>query len=413
MAFTTALSGVNAAQSDLDVISNNIANSSTTGFKTGRAEFGDVYAQSLLGTTTPTPGQGVKVTGITQQFSQGDLEFTDNALDVAINGDGFFQVKDQGVVEYTRAGAFKIDKDGFVSTVSGARVQGYQVDATSGDVTGTIGDIQTQASLLAAKATAKASFSGNLDARDGNKTAANFLATDASTYHATTSMAVFDSQGNSRVLDLYFIKTADNTFSVMSFLDNATTTANATTPLITDLPFATNGTYDAAGGGGDKGLANIAVAAANGVDAIAIALDVTGLTQFGSNFAINTATQNGYSAGQLSSIEVSDVGLVSARYSNGISASLGQFALADFGNPNGLQPVGSTNWVETFKSGQPVLNKAGDNALGLIQGFALEQSNVAITQELVDLIVAQRNFQANAQVVQAEDAITQTIINMR
>ena len=419
MAFTTALSGVNAAQSDLDVISNNIANSSTTGFKTGRAEFGDVYAQSLLGTTTPTPGQGVKVTGITQQFSQGDLEFTDNALDVAINGDGFFQVKDQGVVEYTRAGAFKIDKDGFVSTVSGARVQGYQVDATSGDVTGTIGDIQTQASLLAAKATTKATFSGNLDARDGNKTAANFLANDASTYHATTSMAVFDSQGNARSLDLYFIKTADNTFSVMSFLTNnatppvsTSTTANATTPLITGLPFATNGTYDAAGGGGDKGLASIAVAAANGVDAFAIALDVTGLTQFGSNFAINTATQNGYSAGQLSSIEVSDVGLVSARYSNGISASLGQFALADFGNPNGLQPVGSTNWVETFKSGKPVLNKAGDNALGLIQGFALEQSNVAITQELVDLIVAQRNFQANAQVVQAEDAITQTIINM-
>ena len=413
MAFTTALSGVNAAQSDLDVISNNIANSSTTGFKTGRAEFGDVYAQSLLGTTTPTPGQGVKVTGITQQFSQGDLDFTDNALDVAINGDGFFQVKNAGVVEYTRAGAFKIDKDGFISTVSGAKVQGYQVDATSGDVTGTVGDIQTQASLLAAKATAKATLSGNLDARDGNKTAANFLANDASTYHATTSMAVFDSQGNSRSLDLYFLKTADNTFSVMSFLDGVSTTADATTPLIVGLPFATNGTYDAAGGGGDKGLATITKAAADGVDAISIALDITGFTQFGSNFAVNTATQNGYSAGQLSSIEVSDVGLVSARYSNGISASLGQFALADFGNPNGLQPVGSTNWVETFKSGQPVLNKAGDSNLGLIQGFALEQSNVAITQELVDLIVAQRNFQANAQVVQAEDAITQTIINMR
>ena len=413
MAFTTALSGVNAAQSDLDVISNNIANSSTTGFKTGRAEFGDVYAQSLLGTTTPTPGQGVKVTGITQQFSQGDLEFTDNALDVAINGDGFFQVKDAGVVEYTRAGAFKIDKDGFVSTVSGARVQGFQVDATTGKVTGTVGDIQTQATLLAPKATAKATFTGNLDARDGNKTAGNFVATDASTYHATTSMAVFDSQGNSRVLDLYFIKTADNTFSVMSYLDGATTTGGATTPLITGLPFSTAGAYDAAGGGGDKGLATITKGAADGVAAISIALDITGLTQFGSNFAINTATQDGYSAGQLSSIEVSDVGLVSARYSNGISSSLGQFALADFGNVNGLQPVGSTNWIETFKSGQPVLNKAGDANLGLIQGFALEQSNVAITQELVDLIVAQRNFQANAQVVQAEDAITQTIINMR
>jgi flagellar hook protein FlgE len=413
MAFTTALSGVNAAQSDLDVISNNIANSSTTGFKTGRAEFGDVYAQSLLGTTTPTPGQGVKVTGVTQQFSQGDLEFTDNALDVAINGDGFFQVKDAGVVEYTRAGAFKIDKDGFVSTVSGARVQGYQVDATTGKVTGTVGDIQTQAALLAPKATTTATLTGNLDARDGNKTAGDFVVTDASTYHATTSMAVFDSQGNSRVLDLYFIKTADNTFSVMSYLDGATTTGGATTPLITGLPFSTAGAYDAAGGGGNKGLANIAVGAANGVAAIAIALDITGFTQFGSNFAVNTATQNGYSAGQLSSIEVSDVGLVSARYSNGISSALGQFALADFGNVNGLQPVGSTNWIETFKSGQPVLNKAGDSNLGLIQGFALEQSNVAITQELVDLIVAQRNFQANAQVVQAEDAITQTIINMR
>jgi flagellar hook protein FlgE len=416
MAFTTALSGVNAAQSDLDVISNNIANSSTTGFKTARAEFGDVYAQSLLGTTTPTPGQGVKVTGITQQFSQGDLEFTDNALDVAINGDGFFQVKNVGdaaAVEYTRAGAFKIDKDGFISTVSGAKVQGYQVDATSGDVTGTVGDIQTQASLLAAKATKNATFSGNLDARTGNLTAAAFLANDARTYHATTSMAVFDSQGNSRNLDLYFIKTADNAFSVMSFIDNASTTADAVTPLIVGLPFNTDGTYNAAGGAGDLGKANIARVAGGGVAAIAIALDITGLTQFGSNFAINTATQDGYSAGQLSSIEVSDVGLVSARYSNGISANLGQFALADFGNPNGLQPVGSTNWVETFKSGQPVLNKAGDNALGLIQGFALEQSNVAITQQLVDLIVAQRNFQANAQVVQAEDAITQTIINMR
>ena len=413
MAFTTALSGVNAAQSDLDVISNNIANSSTTGFKTGRAEFGDVYAQSLLGTTTPTPGQGVKVTGITQQFSQGDLEFTDNALDVAINGDGFFQVKDQGVVEYTRAGAFKIDKDGFVSTVSGARVQGYQVDATTGNVTGTIGDIQTQAALLAPKATTTATLTGNLDARYGNLLTTGFDATDASTYHATTSMAVFDSQGNSRVLDLYFIKTADNTFDVMSYVDGASTTGGDATALITGLTYTTAGAYDATAGATNLGKANIAVAAADGVAALAVALDITGFTQFGSNFAVSTATQNGYSAGQLSSIEVSDVGLVSARYSNGVSSSLGQFALADFGNPNGLQPVGSTNWVETFKSGQPVLNKAGDANLGLIQGFALEQSNVAITQELVDLIVAQRNFQANAQVVQAEDAITQTIINMR
>ncbi len=409
MAFTTALSGVNAAQSDLDVISNNIANSSTTGFKTGRAEFGDVYAQSLLGTTTPTPGQGVKVTGITQQFSQGDLEFTDNALDVAINGDGFFQVKDQGVVEYTRAGAFKIDKDGYVSTTSGARVQGFQVDSATGKVSGEIGDIQTQTALLDPKATSTTTITGNLDARATVPATAVFSETDPTSYNSTTSLAVFDSKGNSHTLDLYFIKTATaNQWDVKTYLDGSATTAGA----ITALPFTTAGAYDSAGGGGDKGKINITQTVAGAVD-LTIALDITGLTQYGSNFAVTTAKQNGYSAGQLSSIEVNEYGLVSARYSNGISSEMGQFALADFGNVNGLQPVGSTNWIETYKSGMPVLNKAGDNALGLIQGFALEQSNVAITQELVDLIVAQRNFQANAQVVQAEDAITQTIINMR
>jgi flagellar hook protein FlgE len=408
MAFTTALSGVNAAQSDLDVISNNIANSSTTGFKTARAEFGDVYAQSLLGTTTPTPGQGVKVTGITQQFSQGDLEFTDNALDVAINGDGFFQVKQNDVVEYTRAGAFKIDKDGFVSTTSGARVQGFKVNA--GSVTGEIGDIQTQTALLAPKATTKTTLTGNLDATKGVPTTSTFSATDPTSYTAVTSLAVFDSKGGSHTLDIYFVKTSTaNQWDVLTYIDETSTSADATTVEIDQLPFNTSGAYDATG---NKGTVTI-TAAVTGAAGLSITLDITGMTQYGANFAVNTVTQDGYSAGQLSSIEVSDVGLVSARYSNGISASMGQFALANFGNVNGLQPVGSTNWIETFKSGMPVLNKAGENALGLIQGFALEQSNVAITQELVDLIVAQRNFQANAQVVQAEDAITQTIINMR
>ena len=407
MAFTTALSGVNAAQSDLDVISNNIANSSTTGFKSGRAEFGDVYAQSLLGTTTPTPGQGVKVAGIAQQFSQGDLEFTNNALDVAINGDGFFQVSDNGVIEYTRAGSFQTDKDGYIVTVGNARVQGFQVDATTGAVTGNIGDIQTQNSLLDPKATTTATITGNLDSREAVPAAFNHL--DSSTYNATTSIAVFDSLGNSHTLDVYFRKTGANTYDVYSFLDGTSTTANATTAAVTGLPFTTAGAYDPTG---NKGTVTLNATPA-GADALAISLDMTGFTQYGTNFAVNTSTQNGYSAGQLASLEVNEYGLVSARYSNGISKAMGQFALADFQNVNGLQPVGNTNWIETFKSGMPTLNKACNANLGLIHGFALEQSNVQITQELVDLIVAQRNFQANAQVVQAEDAITQTIINMR
>jgi flagellar hook protein FlgE len=353
----------------------------------------------------------VKVTGITQQFSQGDLEFTDNALDVAINGDGFFQVKTtQDVVEYTRAGAFKIDKDGFVSTTSGAKVQGFQVDSTTGKVSGEIGDIQTQTALLAPKPTSTTKLTGNLDARAGVPTTGTFSATDPTSYNSVTSLAVFDSKGGSHTLDIYFVKTANaNQWNVLTYIDGTSTSANATTPESSALPFTTSGAYDATG---TKGTFSIDTTVTGAVD-LTIAVDITGLTQYGTNFAINTAEQNGYSAGQLSSIEVNEYGLVSARYSNGISSSMGQFALADFGNVNGLQPVGSTNWIETYKSGMPVLNKAGDNALGLIQGFALEQSNVAITQELVDLIVAQRNFQANAQVVQAEDAITQTIINMR
>ena len=406
MAFTTALSGVNAAQSDLDVISNNIANSSTTGFKTGRAEFGDMYAQSLLGTTTPTPGQGVQVSGISQQFSQGDLEFTNNALDVAINGDGFFQVSDNGVIEYTRSGSFQIDKDGYIVTVGNARVQGFQVDATSGAVTGNVGDIQTQGALLDPSPTTTATITGNLDSREAVPAA--FDVTNSATYNATTSIAVFDSLGNSHTLDVYFRKTADNTYNVHAFLDS---TAVGGTPAITGLPFTTAGAYNNAGGNlGVKSLAGITIA---GAENLTISLDLTGFTQYGTNFATTTSTQNGYSAGQLASLEVNEYGLISARYSNGISKAMGQFALADFQNVNGLQPVGNTNWIETYKSGMPTLNKAGNANLGLVQGFALEQSNVAITQELVDLIVAQRNFQANAQVVQAEDAITQTVINLR
>jgi flagellar hook protein FlgE len=211
-----------------------------------------------------------------------------------------------------------------------------------------------------------------------------------------TSLAVFDTKGGSHTLDIYFVKTDQpNQWNVLTYIDGTSTSADATTPESSALPFTTSGAYDATG---TKGTFSIDTTVTGAVD-LTIAVDITGLTQYGTNFAINTAEQNGYSAGQLSSIEVNEYGLVSA--------------LADFGNVNGLQPVGSTNWIETYKSGMPVLNKAGDNALGLIQGFALEQSNVAITQELVDLIVAQRNFQANAQVVQAEDAITQTIINMR
>jgi flagellar hook protein FlgE len=274
-------------------------------------------------------------------------------------------------------------------------------------VTGNVGDIQTQGALLDPSPTTTATITGNLDSREAVPSA--FDVTNSATYNATTSIAVFDSLGNSHTLDVYFRKTANNTYDVYTFLDGTSTTNNATTAAITGLPFTTAGAYDPTGTKGTVTLTQDVAGAAS----LSIALDITGFTQYGTNFATTTSTQNGYSAGQLASLEVNEYGLISARYSNGISKAMGQFALADFQNVNGLQPVGNTNWIETYKSGMPTLNKAGNANLGLVQGFALEQSNVAITQELVDLIVAQRNFQANAQVVQAEDAITQTVINLR
>jgi flagellar hook protein FlgE len=421
MAFDTAISGINAASADLNVISNNIANASTVGYKTSRAEFADVFATSLLGAGGNAIGKGVSLSAVTQEFGQGNISFTDNALDLAISGGGFYQLSVDGALQYTRAGNFKVDREGFVVSNAGSRLQGFQVNA-AGDVTGQLGDIQIDTSLLDPNPTGLVDLTSNLDSREVPPTvpfggpfdafAAPPTAPDPSSFNATTSTTVYDGLGNPHVLSLYFVKTATpNEWEVHSLVDGVTTSGPDT------LTFQSNGQFDPLTLPVEVSITGWqplnAAGAGTGADPQDITVSLSDTTQFGTPFAVSSVVQDGFSAGQLRGLEIDSTGIAFARFTNGESRALAQIALANFNNPNGLQPIGDTNWVETFASGPSNVGAPGTSGLGVIQSAALEESNVEITAQLVDLIIAQRNFQANAQVIQAEDAVTQTVINLR
>ncbi|MEM1187719.1 MAG: flagellar hook protein FlgE [Pseudomonadota bacterium] len=419
MTFSTAISGINAANSDLGVISNNIANASTTGFKASRAEFADVYATSLLGAGDNAIGRGVSLASVTQEFAQGNITFTNNSLDLAINGAGYFITSIEGATQYTRAGGFQVDREGFLVTNQNARLQGFQVDSL-GEITGQLGDIQIDRSLVSPNPTTQVTLTTNLDSRETIPGPAfggpfnapvNSTAPDPLSFNATTSTTIFDSLGNPHVLSLFFVKNASNTYDVFSLIDGIT--VDGGTPFTLSFNDAGELTTDPA----DLVVTGWDPVDADGVDNGAatqnVTVNLTSTTQFGADFAISSVIQDGFSAGQLRGLEIDETGIAFARYTNGESQALGQVALASFNNENGLQPIGDTAWVETFSSGSPNVGEPGTSGLGAIQSAALEDSNVEITQALVDLIIAQRNFQANAQVIQSNDAITQTVINIR
>ena len=410
MAFSTAISGIKAAQANLDVISNNIANASTVGFKASRAQFAEIYASSVSGGSNA--GQGVELTEIRADFSQGSLDFTGNGLDLAISGNGFFIVSNGGASEYTRAGSFLVDRDGFLTNESGNRLQGYQGN-TDGVITGELGDLFIDTTLVDPKVTSKVAITSNLDAREAAPATTPFAATDPTSYNSTTSTTIYDSLGNSHVLQLYYVKTATaNTWDVYTSVDGGTP------PAATQISFDPDGTL------ADASANSIAITTpaaellsatgvATGAADLTYTVDILATTQLGSDFSVNSAIQDGYGAGQLISFEFDDSGTAFARYTNGQSRAIGQVALASFRNNNGLQPVGGSNYVESFGSGSPNIGVPGNSGRGDIQASAVEQANVDITQELVNLIVAQRNFQANAQVISTEDQATQAVINLR
>ncbi|TBW59088.1 flagellar hook protein FlgE [Marinobacter halodurans] len=651
MAFNIGLSGLRAASVDLDVSGNNIANASTVGFKGSEVQFGDLYASGFLSGATNAIGDGVKVQSVNQTFGQGNISFTDNGLDMAIDGDGFFILNNNGEVRYSRAGQFSINKDGFVVNNQGMRVQGFQAD-DDGNLSGVRGDLMIDSDNLAPRRTTNVASQLNLDSResvlatsgtriqtrsfapdestgeqnftityaDGSTSTVNvpagssareianalsqeenvsasgrtevlldgsgiqaddvltlegvdftiadtdssgnplttaqrvqkladdingsslssinatvtasgelrlissrgdtlrlayqdtnsdggtmtfsggaalsndstnpstqvgevsitldgetqlaasavapstttildgvtptaftsntFDPTDQGTYNHATSSTIYDSLGNPHVMTQYFVKepttsaSQGNAWSMYVQIDgeNVGDPPNSTgqpTMAQYDLVFDEEGNLQSIDGDPDgevlisnwtpldqngqpNGADGPRLVSAGGTTPIPdppessnFVIGMGDTTQFGSEFAVNDQTQNGYTTGRLSGLDVSDEGVIFARYSNGQSQSLGQVSLATFKNAEGLSPVGDTTWVETFESGQPIIGSPGSGTLGSIAASSVEESNVDLSEELVNLIIAQRNYQANAKTIETSDAVTQTIINLR
>lgn len=443
MSFSTALSGLNAATADLNVKSNNIANVNTTGFKESRAEFGDVFAVSAFGTTSKTAiGNGAVLQNVAQQFSQGNLEFTDNALDLAISGEGFFAMApevDSGEVIYSRAGEFGVNKDGYIVSNEGWYLRAFPVDgdgqisATSMNATG---PIQLPPSVGAPEATTDLSIATNLPSTspgidDG---AGGILAIDPSdpaSYSFSTSATIYDSLGNEHVVTTYYqhidstaddggTPAGDNQWQMAAYIDGGEVKGGTPgTPFALEtgarVSFNADGTLDTVNP--DPITLTFTDGAAtewaSGADTQTVNLSLNGSTQNSGAFNVGALTVNGFPTGRLTGVDVSEEGLIRATYSNGQAVPIGKIALGDFANPQALNKIGNTAWKETTDSGPVIAGEASTGSFGQVQAGALETSNVDLTKELVGLITAQRNFQANSKAIETNNAITQTIINLR
>ena len=400
MPFRVALSGLNAATADLNVTANNIANASTVGFKGSRAEFSDVFAVGAQ-----EIGNGVRLSNVSQTFSQGGIDFTDRGLDLAISGEGFFTMSDGGSINYSRVGAFGIDRDGFVVNSQNQRLQIFAPAGNGSFNTGTLTDLQLSTTDSPPQATAIAEFGVNLPAAALPPPVAVFDPANASSFNHSTAVTIFDSLGATHNATVYFVKTAiPNEWESYFYVDgNAVGGAN---PLV----------YNNVGQLITPATGTITLppyTPGNGAADIAMTANFSLSTQFGSQFGVNLLSQDGFSAGRLSNIDVDAEGVIFARFTNGRSEPLGQVALSNFANTQGLRQLGDTSWGETFTSGDAIRGAAGTASFGLIQSGALEASNVDLTGQLVQMITAQRNFQANAQMISTADQVTQTIINIR
>ena len=420
MSFQQGLSGLNASSKNLEVIGNNIANANSFGSKSSRAEFGDVYAAALNGGGTRAIGIGTNLMTVAQQFNQGSITTTENPMDLAINGSGFFQVGDgKNPNNFTRNGQFKVDKDGFIVNDAHQMLMGYPADVLGVIQPGKPQALQLPTGGVSPQATASIAVEMNLDSRLRTSAPASGPAidfNDASTYNNATSLTVYDVKGEGVALTYYFQKSATDSWKVFATANGVTVggTAAAPTP-ITTLVFPANGsapTSPATPVSFDV-PATVNAAGADTLPITGVLLNLKKTTEFGAAFGVTDMKQDGYSAGQLSAISIESNGIVMARYSNGQSKPAGQIELANFRNPQGLQPIGNNAWSRSVASGDPVPGTPGDSSLGLLQAGALEESNVDLTGELVSMITAQRIYQANAQTIKTQDQVLQTLVNLR
>ena len=411
MSFGIALSGLDAAQSDLNVTANNIANSATTGFKSSNSNFAELFAVSPQGVSDTQIGNGVQLQQVEQQYSQGDIQTTGNSLDLALSGNGFFTVSSNGADQYTRAGSFQTNSAGEVVNAAGQNLQVYAPTASGAFNTTSLTNLVIPTGDSAPAATTTAAMSFNLPAGSTAPTATPFSPANTNSYNQSTSLTVYDSLGAAHTASMYYVNTGGSAWDAYEYIDGAA--VNATPVQLTySNSGALTGVVDAAGGTNPDAVSFGAYTPTTGAAALNVTFNLSSTTQYGDTFGVTSVTQNGFTTGQLSGVSVSSTGVVQANYTNGQSSSLGQVAVANFANQQGLQQVGNTNWVQTFGSGQPVYGQAGGAGVGLIESGSLEASNVDITAQLVNMITSQRAFQANAEMVSTENAITQTVINI-
>ena len=417
MSFYTSLSGLQAAQSDMSTISHNLANVATSGFKKSRTDFADVIASSLSVDPTKEVGSGVVVKGNVQQFAEGSLTTTSSSLDLAVSGDGFFSVKTNSTtpqLDYTRNGAFQVNSNRFVTDAQGSYLQAYPVDS-QGNVTaaGTDGlqNVQLPATSGSPVATTSVALGLNLSSGSAAPTAA-FDRSNASTFNNSTATTVFDASGNAETLTNYYVKGAtdasgNTSWDVHSYVgDQPMTVGGSATSTLT---FDNSGKLTSP----TSAISFDTFQPTASPTAQTLSFDVAGSTQYSSAFAVSSRTQDGKAAGVLSGVSVDANGLITASFTNGDSTKLGVVALANFTNPAGLKQIGNSYWTPTGISGSAIMGSANQASFGNLMTGTLEGSNVDVTEELVDLIAAQRNFQANAKALDTQNQISQTIFNIR
>ncbi|HEU4968690.1 flagellar hook protein FlgE [Sphingomonas sp.] len=434
MSFYTSLSGLQGAQTELSTIAHNLANVSTNGFKRSRVEFGDVIASTATKSPNQLIGSGSYVKSIRQQFSQGGLQQSQSSLDLAISGEGFFVVKpnpNTSEVAFTRNGSFSVSADRLVTDSQGATVQVFPVDgsgtvvATSLDDTVSLRLPQTSGTP---KATKEAKVSVNLSANapipadDPQWTAASpyaFSRFDPDTYNFASSTVIYDSVGNPNTLTNYYVRQTQpggavttSTWLCYSFVGGQQISADPTQPdpaVPLTMTFDSNGVLQTPAG--PTTFATFTPPNAAPQD---MTVDFSiATTQRPSAFTIIAQSQDGAPIGQLQGVTVDANGLVKASFSNGQNEALGKIVLAQFANPQGLRQIGNSYWSVSGLSGDATVGQPGESGFGNLMAGAIERSNVDITEELVGLIAAQRNFQANAKAIDTATQLSQTIINIR
>jgi flagellar hook protein FlgE len=418
MPFSTSISGINAASSLLNVTANNISNAETYGFKGARPEFADVYARSQMAGDQRIVGSGTRLSRVSQNFNQGALETTTNATDLAIDGQGFFTVRDSsGNLLYTRAGAFTPDDEGYVVNAQGQNLQVYPPAGDGQFNTGQMVDLKINTQDQAPSATQNAALGVNLAADAERPAARRFDPENPDSYNYTTSMSVYDSQGVAHSATVYFEKAGRNRWQAHIYMDD-----DRARPYTTTLRFDQDGNLRAPGGALRQGqadqtprqaLVDVSYRPRGGVGQQQFTLDLSRVTQYDSNYGTNYVFQDGYTSGIYQGLEISREGVVNEVYSNGQRVAIGQTVLADFINPQGLNPVGDTNWSQSPNSGEPLYGQPDSGRFGQIASYSLESANVDLAYELTRLIIAQRDYSANTQALAAENNNIQTLLNIR